>query len=124
MPPWPKGVSGNPSGRPRTRLPAPASEMAHEAREHGLEAIKTLVKIMRTSKRPSEQLGAATALLDRAYGRAVSDLTVIRQELKSALSEFCAGNPERLAELKRRLELDDGARPTIEAAVAGNGGAH
>jgi hypothetical protein len=61
--PFKKGSSGNPSGRPREY-----GEVLHAAREHSLEAIETLVLVMRNGK-PGEAMMAAQALLDRAWGR-------------------------------------------------------
>jgi hypothetical protein len=60
-----KGVSGNPSGR---------SMIAHEVREyagaHTVEALETILEIMRDRKRdPSVRLVAAKAVLDRAVGK-------------------------------------------------------
>ena len=61
--PFKKGSSGNPTGRPREY-----GEVLHAAREHSLEAIETLVLVMRNGK-PGEAMMAAQALLDRAWGR-------------------------------------------------------
>ena len=61
--PFKKGSSGNPSGRPREY-----GEVLHAARDHSLEAIETLVLVMRNGK-PGEAMMAAQALLDRAWGR-------------------------------------------------------
>jgi hypothetical protein len=64
---WKKGQSGNPGGRPKR-----SSEVRDLARQHGREAIRKLVAIMRDEKAPvREQRGAAEALLDRGYGRVV-----------------------------------------------------
>jgi hypothetical protein len=62
--PFPKGVSGNPGGRPR--------ELAHVkalARDHTTEAIATLVELMRTGKTDSARAAAASELLSRAWGK-------------------------------------------------------
>jgi hypothetical protein len=59
--PFPRGVSGNPGGRPRAALDVQAL-----AREHTLEAVTTLVKAL-----SNERLcvTAAVALLDRGWGK-------------------------------------------------------
>ena len=62
--PFPKGVSGNPGGRPK--------EIGHVrdlARKHTAEAIRTLVDIMETGKTDSARAAAASELLSRAWGK-------------------------------------------------------
>jgi hypothetical protein len=58
-----KGVSGNPGGRPKLEL-----SIRELAQQHSMEALETLVHVMRTGRR-SEQVVAANAILDRAYGK-------------------------------------------------------
>jgi hypothetical protein len=61
-----RGQSGNPGGRPKAIV-----EVAAAARERTLEAIETLTSIMRSPKAtPAARVSAATALLDRGWGRA------------------------------------------------------
>jgi hypothetical protein len=61
-----RGQSGNPGGRPKAIV-----EVATAARERTLEAIETLTSIMRSTKAtPAARVSAATALLDRGWGRA------------------------------------------------------
>jgi len=65
-----KGVSGNPGGRP-----AGVGEIREIAREHTGAAIRILVKVMKDqSAAPSARVGAATALLDRGWGRPAQTL--------------------------------------------------
>jgi Family of unknown function (DUF5681) len=60
------GQSGNPGGRPKAII-----EVAAAARERTTEAIETLAAIMRdTNAPPSARVSAATALLDRGWGKA------------------------------------------------------
>jgi hypothetical protein len=59
------GESGNPGGRP-----AGHGEIREIARKHTDAAIETLVTVMNDSDAtPSARVGAATALLDRGWGR-------------------------------------------------------
>ena len=60
---WKKGQSGNPGGRPKV-----AAEVKELARQHGAEAIATLIRLMR-SKNEAVAIRAAEALLARGYGR-------------------------------------------------------
>jgi hypothetical protein len=61
---WPKGVSGNPGGRPRG--------IEALAREHTPEAIAALVRAL---KRPAHAVPAAVALLDRGWGKPTQAVT-------------------------------------------------
>ena len=62
---WAKGESGNPGGRP-----SGLGGIREFAREHTDTAIATLVRVMNDEDAsPSAQVAAATALLDRGWGR-------------------------------------------------------
>ena len=61
---FPKGKSGNPGGRPRDE-----QKVGELARSYTREAIDTLVDIMRNSKDERVRGTAATALLDRGWGK-------------------------------------------------------
>src|SRR5215510_12936646 len=62
--PFEKGQSGNPGGRPK------AVEAVRElARQHSPEAIEALVKVMTEGKSEAARVAAATALLDRGWGK-------------------------------------------------------
>lgn len=62
---WAKGESGNPGGRP-----SGLGEIRDIARQHTDAAIETLVKVMENKEAsPSARVAAATALLDRGWGR-------------------------------------------------------
>ena len=58
------GSSGNPGGRPKDE-----ARVAELARSHTLEAINTLVELMRHGKDDRVRGTAAQALLDRGWGR-------------------------------------------------------
>ena len=63
--PFPKGVSGNPGGRPKV-----LGDVQELAREQSPEAINTLAKIMTDEKAPpAARVAAANVLLDRGYGK-------------------------------------------------------
>ncbi len=63
-PPWPKGVSGNPRGRPRKAV---VHDVRALARQHAPEALQILVTLMHHED-PRVAVRAAEAVLDRAYG--------------------------------------------------------
>ena len=92
--PFQKGQSGNPGGRKKD------SGVKALAREYTVEAIETLGRILRDAKAtPSAQVQAATALLDRGWGKPLAQVEV-----------GSAGEFERLTD----AELDD----FIEASMA------
>jgi len=69
--PFQKGQSGNPGGRPKE-----IAEVKELAREHMPAAIKALVSIMNNTKASdAARVSAATALLDRGYGKPAQHLT-------------------------------------------------
>ena len=61
---WRKGESGNPGGRPRAR-----HDLRALVRERTVEAVATLVKIMRNRTNLIAAKGAAEILLHYGYGR-------------------------------------------------------
>jgi hypothetical protein len=61
--PWQKGVSGNPQGRP----PA-AIDVAELARKHGPKCVDVISRLLDDDD-PKMRLAAATALLDRGFGK-------------------------------------------------------
>ena len=66
------GKSGNPSGRPKSN--AFIVSLAQACTE---EAIQTLAEIMRDESKPTAaRVSAATALLDRGYGKAPQAHTI------------------------------------------------
>ena len=80
---WPKGVSGNPGGRPRG-----LQELQAAARDHAPEAVEKLVEFMRGavtvgSKQrgvaPRLQVQAALAILDRGLGKPAQQLLANRE---------------------------------------------
>ena len=63
--PFPKGISGNPGGRPKV-----LGDVQELARQKSPEAITTLANIMHNEKAPpAARVAAANALLDRGYGK-------------------------------------------------------
>jgi hypothetical protein len=70
--PFSKGQSGNPGGRPKE-----LREVTELARSAAPEAVKALVNIMNDSEAPpTARIAAATAILDRGFGRPAQSVDV------------------------------------------------
>ncbi len=67
--PFQPGTSGNPSGRPKVTL-ADGRSLSEVAREHTVAAINVLLEVAQSKEQPAAaRVSAATALLDRGWGR-------------------------------------------------------
>jgi hypothetical protein len=66
--PWPKGVSGNPNGRP-CKLPKLEEIIRKVLGSEDDESSKVYTIIKNMAKRAESQQWAADSLLDRTYGR-------------------------------------------------------
>jgi hypothetical protein len=113
------GVSGNPSGMSRALV-----EVTELARQHAPDALAALVEIATRGKSESARVAAATALLDRGYGRPQALAHVVEnrsaremtdEELMAALLGHLT--PEELEERIARV------LPHIEKLRAELGGA-
>ena len=72
---WNKGESGNIAGRPKRPEAIEAKKIVADvkaaAREHTQDALDTLKAVMSDAKAPpAARVSAATAMLDRGWGRA------------------------------------------------------
>lgn len=67
-PPWPKGVSGNPRGRPKKT--AEAREVEKLARASAPAALDTVLSIMQRGDGDRVRLTAALAVIERGIGKA------------------------------------------------------
>lgn len=67
-PPWPKGVSGNPRGRPKKTAEARAVESL--ARASAPAALDTVLSIMQRGDGDRVRLAAALAVIERGIGKA------------------------------------------------------
>ena len=122
-----KGRSENPSGRPKDppillgyapdptaadRRPIP--NLVVEARKYSALAIDTLVELTKDNHTDSTRFGAATALLDRGYGRPAQslDLHLSGDAITKRLSDM---TDAELASLEQRMIA---ATPIVVEATA------
>jgi len=73
--PFVKGQSGNPGGRAKATLPD-GRTLSDLAKEHTATAIEALVRIIDESESDAAVVSAATAVLDRGWGRPRQDMGI------------------------------------------------
>jgi hypothetical protein len=117
--PFAKGQSGNPGGQPKTPLTIEAQRIKADvkalAQEQGPEAIRQLSIIMQDEDAPhAARVSAATALLDRGYGRpsqtvdmtASISATVAQESARDIIAGKLAGIAQRLEEERAASQLN------------------
>lgn len=94
------GQIANPGGRPKA-----VAEVRALAREHSVEAMETLVQVMRNPSSPTNaRIAAADAILNRGYGRPETTVNVRRITSIADLSD------EELATLAAEAEHAGGTQ--------------
>jgi chemotaxis receptor (MCP) glutamine deamidase CheD len=91
--PFVKGQSGNPAGRPRKHI----ADLSREARRYAHLALSTLIEICKKGAERN-RLTAATALLDRGYGKPIQAISML--DVGKKLSEM---TPDELESFEARL---------------------
>ena len=100
--PFPKGVSGNPGGRPRG-----LAAYVRENTDGGAEIVELMVSVMRGDviggqvPRIRDRIDAATWLADRAFGKAVAQVETKSLSVDMSLNEI---STEELLELLHKTE--------------------
>ena len=96
---WAKGQSGNPGGRPRI-----LEAVRDIARESTTLAIETLRTIAADTDAPhAARVSAATALLDRAWGKPMQGHAVLAVSAPKSVREMSDG--ELMAMIEKRTGL-------------------
>ena len=94
---WAKGQSGNPGGRPRI-----LEAVRDIARESTTLAIETLRTIAADTEAPhAARVSAATALLDRAWGKPMQGHAVLAVSAPKSVREMSDGELMAMIEKKR-----------------------
>ena len=95
---WPKGISGNPGGRPKG-----IGWVREIARGHTELAIKTLVDLCGEGKTDSVRRAAAADLLERGWGKPLQQVEVTR----TPFDEMSADELRALERALANLEAEE-----------------
>ena len=105
--PFKKGASANPGGVPKGETKPRKIDMDARllARDHGVEAVRKLITIMRSrTATHTAQLIAANSILDRGYGRPAQSVAVYDADVQADSGDDVLEIIEgRLVELGERL---------------------
>ena len=97
--PFPKGVSGNPGGRPKV-----LGDVQELARQQSPDAINTLVAIMQNEKAPpAARVAAANSLLDRGYGKPTQPIS----QTLTKIDPSTMSDAELAAIVRNGIQADD-----------------
>ena len=103
--PFQKGQSGNPGGRPKVTLDDGRS-LSDIAKEHTKSAVEALVSVLNDkASQASARVQAATALLDRGWGRP-HQTTMATSAQMSLADELDAAVKREEARLKESRSFD------------------
>ena len=123
---WVKGQSGNPGGRPKA-----LGDIREIARQHTDAAIKVLINVMGDAEAAaSARVGAATALLDRGWGRPAQTINASIDHGVEPDAGLIGYAGDLLATLSRQSQntrqaaIVPGTEIDAEPAPASNGTAH
>jgi hypothetical protein len=113
---WPKGVSGNPSGRPRAII-----HVRDLARQHTEMAVRQLVKAAKgelEGSTPATIVQAANCLLARGWGTPLADGPNVQVNIGASPPPVRELSPEALAILNEARRLVTSAAPPQQVEAA------
>ena len=104
-PPWQKGQSGNPSGKPAKRGKDLANKILFST-QNGDMLVRRLVALAQgeiEDSKPHDQIRAIEMLLDRAFGKAPVTVEIEGEVVHRAINDFSDDELRSLVDLRRRI---------------------
>ena len=104
-PPWRKGESGNPSGKPVKHSKDLARKILFST-QNGEMLVKRLVALAQgeiEGSRPSDQIRAIELLMERAFGKATQVIEVEGEVVHRAINDFSDDELRALVDLRKRI---------------------
>jgi hypothetical protein len=105
QPPWRKGESGNPSGKPVKHSKDLARKILFST-QNGEMLVRRLVALAQgeiEGSRPSDQVRAIELLLDRAFGKATQVIEIEGEVVHRAINDFSDDELRALVDLRKRI---------------------
>jgi hypothetical protein len=111
--PFAKGVSGNPGGR--KKVPENVGDIAREATP---DAIRTLIKIMKSEKASfAVRAYAAEKILDRAYGKPAQTNTLVVGQIRRKASDLSDDELLAIIDRGKQAKLIEAQTVEVEPSV-------
>jgi len=104
-PPWRKGESGNPSGKPVKHSKDLARKILFST-QNGEMLVKRLVALAQgeiEGSKPSDQIRAIELLMERAFGKATQVIEIEGEVIHRAINDFSDDELRTLVDLRKRI---------------------